>query len=150
QARSSLRRSPHRPAGAARMRRGYWGPTSQRNVMAQRFDGRVAVVTGAGTGIGFEIGRRFVAEGGAVVLNDVDRERVASALTRIQGGGGERCVGVTGDAGEIDFTRELVDRAVRAFGRVDAVVANAGLTLWCDFFECESAEFERIMDLNLR
>ncbi len=109
----------------------------------------IAVVTGAGAGIGLEIARRLALGGGASVLNDIDRERVEAAVAGIREEGG-RCTGVAGDAADVDFARSLVDRAVAEYGRVDAIVANAGLTLWCDFFDCGPEEFERVVGLNLR
>ena len=53
------------------------------------------------------------------------------------------------DAGDTSFVRDMVDTAVRAFGRLDIVVANAGLTLFGDFFDYEPAAFAQVMRLNL-
>jgi glucose 1-dehydrogenase len=60
-----------------------------------------------------------------------------------------RCIAVAGDAGDIAFVREMVDTAVRTFGRLDIVVANAGLTFFGDFFDYEPAAFAQVMQLNL-
>lgn len=112
-------------------------------------NGRVAVVTGAGEGIGLEIARQIAARGGAVVLNDVDAPKAERAAGDIARTGG-RCIAAPGDAAEVPLARALVDLALAEFGRVDAVVANAGLTHRCDFLEYEPADFERVVGLNLR
>ena len=60
-----------------------------------------------------------------------------------------RCIALAGDAGDTAFVREMVDTAVRTFGRLDIVVANAGLTFFGDFFDYEPAAFAQVMQLNL-
>jgi glucose 1-dehydrogenase len=110
---------------------------------------RAAVVTGAGEGIGLRIALRLASEGAAVVVNDVDAERADAAARMIREAGG-RSLAVPGDAGDVQLARRLVERAVAEFGRVDAVVANAGITHWCDFFDCDPASFDRVVGVNLR
>jgi glucose 1-dehydrogenase len=60
-----------------------------------------------------------------------------------------RCIALAGDAGDTSFIRDMVDTAVRTFGRLDIVVANAGLTYFGDFFDYEPAAFAKVMQLNL-
>ena len=109
----------------------------------------VAVVTGAGEGIGYEIARRLALRGGSVVLNDLDAEKAERAAATLRAEGG-RCTAAPGDAADIPFVRAMVDFAVAEHGRVDAVVANAGITHWRDFFDYEPPEFERVLALNLQ
>ena len=80
-----------------------------------RFDGRVALVTGAGEGIGQEIARQLAREGAQVLLNDVDGERASAAAACIQAEGGD-CLSFAGDAGDVDVIRAMVARAVEAWG----------------------------------
>jgi 3-oxoacyl-[acyl-carrier protein] reductase len=108
---------------------------------------KTAIVTGAGQGIGFEIVRQLLNLGARVLLNDSDKDLAQNAGHLLDAGG--RCHVLAGDAGDIDFIRGMVDSAVRLFGRIDMVVANAGLTLFGDFFDYPPESFERVMRLNL-
>ncbi|HEX9203717.1 MAG TPA: SDR family oxidoreductase [Vicinamibacteria bacterium] len=113
------------------------------------FAGRVAVVTGAGTGIGQEIARRLALQGARVLLNDVDLGRAEEAAGKIAAEGGV-CRPAGGDGADVAVVRGLVEQAVQAFGRLDLAVANAGLTLYGDFFAYEPDAFDRLVAVNLR
>ena len=113
-----------------------------------QFSGKVAIVTGAGEGIGLAIARRLATEGASVVLNDVDEKKTSLAAAQIVADGGH-AIGVSGDVGELDLVRGLVDKAVAHFGRIDLTVANAGITLWNNFLDYEPADFQRILNVNL-
>jgi NAD(P)-dependent dehydrogenase (short-subunit alcohol dehydrogenase family) len=106
---------------------------------------KVAIVTGAGQGIGFAICQQLIARGASVVLNDSDPELATRAASTL----GLNCLPFPGDAAEIPFIRHMVDTAIRTFGRLDIVVANAGLTLFGDFFTYPPESFSRVMQLNL-
>jgi glucose 1-dehydrogenase len=114
-----------------------------------RFHGKTAIITGAGCGIGLEIARQFCAEGGEVLLNDIDQQLAdeASALLNRQSAGA--CHTLAGDAGDTYFTQELVQAAVDHFGKLDIVIANAGITLFGDFFSYTPEAFSRVMQVNL-
>jgi glucose 1-dehydrogenase len=116
--------------------------------MTSRFESQVGVVTGAGEGIGHEIARRLALGGAAVVLNDIDDAKAERAAAEIRDQGG-RCVAAPGDVASVPFVRSLVDFAVAEFGGIHHVVANAGITHWCGFFDYEPRDFERVTAVNL-
>lgn len=114
----------------------------------QMFAGKVAVVTGAGQGIGFEICRQLCLQGAAVVLNDVD-EMLADAAADILKKEGGKCVDFAGDAGDVTFIQQMVNKAVNVFGKLDIIICNAGITLFADFFDYTEDAFTKVMRLNL-
>ena len=117
--------------------------------MSGRFASRAAVVTGAGQGIGREIARQLALEGARVLLNDRD-EDLAREAARAIGAEGGVVIAAGGDVSEVEATRGLVERAVVAFGRLDLAVANAGITLHCDFLDYRPEDFDRLLAVNLR
>ncbi len=109
---------------------------------------KVAIVTGAGQGIGLEICKKLIGAGAKVILNDMDAvlaEKAASTLNEKE----ECCVVVPGDAGDLSVIRQLVQTAVARFGRLDIVVANAGITLFGNFFTYTPEAFAKVMQVNI-
>jgi glucose 1-dehydrogenase len=110
--------------------------------------GYTAIVTGAGQGIGFEIASQLTGCGAGVLLNDLDETLTSQAVNKIKQQGGH-CAGLCGDAGDTYFINEMVNTAVAKFGKLDIAVANAGITLFNDFFDYTPQAFNKVMQLNL-
>ncbi|PSR54591.1 short-chain dehydrogenase [Adhaeribacter arboris] len=111
---------------------------------------QVAIVTGAGQGIGFAICRELARQGVAVVLNDADAALTEQATRQLNTEFKDCCLGVPGNAADVFFIRELIQKAVDHFGRVTIAIANAGITLFGDFLTYTPEALQRVMDLNLR
>ena len=112
------------------------------------YTGQVAIVTGAGQGIGFEIARQLSLQGASVVLNDRDEALVASAAESIRKEGGS-CISLAGDAADETVIQSLVQGAVDNYGALTIAVANAGITLFGDFFDYPAADLRRVLEVNL-
>ena len=114
-----------------------------------KFTGKVAIVTGAGQGIGLEVCRQLVLEGAQVILNDVDAALAEQAAADIKRQLGREVIPLAGDSGDVAFIPRLVETAVSRFGSLDIVLANAGITLFGDFFTYTPEAFARVMQVNL-
>jgi NAD(P)-dependent dehydrogenase (short-subunit alcohol dehydrogenase family) len=110
-----------------------------------RFEGRVAVVSGAAEGIGLAVARALVREGGSVVLLDVDEHGLRAAVREL----GAAAASVTGDAADSRAVDEAIDRALATYGRLDYVHANAGIGVDKRAVELELHEWQRVLDVNL-
>lgn len=112
--------------------------------------GKVALVTGAGSGIGKATAMKLALDGAAVVAMSRTREEVEATAADIQAAGGQAIAlvaDVTDDAG----MKTLVDEAVRTFGHLDIVVANAGINgVWAPIESLTSEEWDQTIAVNLR
>jgi 3-oxoacyl-[acyl-carrier protein] reductase len=107
-------------------------------------DQRVAVVTGAGQGIGLEIARSLTGHGARVVVADIDADLVGKAAAEI-GGIGLKC-----DVTSEEQVGNLVAEAVRNFGRLDVFVNNAGITRDASLKKMTVADFDAVISVHLR
>lgn len=112
------------------------------------FTGQVAIVTGAGQGIGYELAKRLALAGAAVVVNDLDSGLARKAADEIVKLGG-KSLAFPADASDVEMISRMVETTVSTFGSVTLAVANAGLSLYGNFFRYSPQDFDRVMRLNL-
>ena len=111
--------------------------------------GKVAVVTGAGQGIGLQAARALAAAGAAVVVNDVEAGLAEAAVAGIEREGG-RAVTAVAAIGTAQAAELCVERALSAFGRLDAMCANAGILRDRVLWNTEDADFDAVIATHLR
>jgi len=115
--------------------------------MAQ-LDGRVAIVTGSGRGIGREIALRLARDGASVVINDLDEAPAKEAVAEVQRLGG-RATACIGDVTEKDFGERIVKTALESFGGCHIVVNNAGYTWDSVIQKMSDEQWYAILDVHL-
>lgn len=115
-----------------------------------RFKDKVALVTGAGQGIGRGIALRFAQEGARVVVADLrDDADSQQTLKLVREAGGDGCV-LAADIGQVHAVRGLVAEAVRRMGCIDVLVNNAGVEHRAAFQDVTEADYDRVLDINLK
>jgi NAD(P)-dependent dehydrogenase (short-subunit alcohol dehydrogenase family) len=112
-------------------------------------DGKVAIVTGAGRGLGLAYARALADVGAAVVVNDTDAATARAAARHIVEAGG-RAVAQPGAVGDTEVAQALVDRAVTDFGRLDILVTNAGILRDTVLWKMSDEDFDAVVRVHLR
>ena len=114
------------------------------------FENKVALVTGAASGMGLATARAFAEAGAAVVLADLDKDAVQAAAEELTSAG-HRAIGVACDVADENQAAAMVQHAVTTFGRLDMAFNNAGIQVPPSDAADESAEdFDRVNAVNLR
>ena len=114
-----------------------------------KLDGRVAIVTGAGRGIGYGCAKRFAMEGAKIVLAELDEKLGHAAEASLRAEGADvrfvRC-----DVGDQADVAKMIGGTIEAFGRIDICLNNAGISRREHFFDVTEADFDAIMRINLK
>jgi len=114
-----------------------------------RLDGKIAVITGAGRGIGRATAVRFAEEGAAVVVNDVDADPVNETADEVRAAGGSALVS-TENTVHMAAAEAMVAAGAEAFGKIDIVVNNAGITRDKTFHNMDDDLWDFVVDVNLK
>ncbi|WP_425481073.1 3-oxoacyl-[acyl-carrier-protein] reductase [Dehalogenimonas formicexedens] len=114
----------------------------------KRLEGKVALITGAGRGIGAAIARRFAAEGASVVLNSLSDSAARIAEEIIASGG--KASFVHGDVSKAEDVARVIEAATTHFGRLDILVNNAGITRDNLLMRMTEEDWDAVIDTNLK
>ena len=112
-------------------------------------EGSIALVTGAGRGIGRAIALRYARDGATVVITDVDGASAEAVAAEIQSGGGT-AVSMRSDVSDPEQSAAAVDFAIDRFGRLDVLVNNAGVVRVQPFLEVQPADWDFVHSVNAR
>src|SRR5262245_8675549 len=107
-------------------------------------EGKVAVITGAARGIGYQIAQSYASRGATVVVSDIDESAAVAAADALPGASGLRC-----DVRDEQNVAELFDRALNAHGKVDIAVANAGIATVSPLMDMSFDTWRTMMSINL-
>ena len=112
--------------------------------MTDLLKNKVAIVTGAGAGIGAAISRAFADEGARVVVSDIDAAAAEEVAASIDG-----AIAITADVADESQVENLVARTVSTFGQLNIVVPNAGIATTTPLTETSFADWRKVMSVNL-
>jgi NAD(P)-dependent dehydrogenase (short-subunit alcohol dehydrogenase family) len=113
--------------------------------MAGRLEGKIAIITGAGSGVGEATARRFAEEGARVACADINRDAANAVAAKI----GKSAVAIAVDVTKPDQVQAMVEATVKAFGTVDVLYANAGIGGSGSAMDIEFEEWNRMIAINL-
>ncbi len=110
---------------------------------------KVAVVTGAGQGLGAAIAERLIDEGCRVLLADIQEKQVSETVAKLNAAQGNCALGATCDVTVEDDVQALVDLAIKQWEKIDVFVANAGILISGPLVDFDVARWRKVIDVNL-
>jgi NAD(P)-dependent dehydrogenase (short-subunit alcohol dehydrogenase family) len=113
-----------------------------------RLEGKVAIITGGGTGIGKQTALRFGKEGAKVVVTDINEASVQQTVIEIKEQGGE-ALAIRHDVGSEDNWIQVVNDTVKVFGKIDVLFNNAGIYVIKPLFDTTVEDWNRLMNINV-
>jgi glucose 1-dehydrogenase len=118
--------------------------------MSERLAGKVAAITGASQGIGLAIAQRFAEEGADIAFcyrsNQAGAEEVLARIRQM----GRKCAAFRYDVGLVRDGQNFIADSIAQFGKIDVLVNNAGLERRADFWEVSEADFDAVLNVNLK
>jgi glucose 1-dehydrogenase len=112
--------------------------------------GKVAIVTGGNSGIGKSIVLALAEQGANIVIDYVCDEQATEDLEQQVIALGNQAIGVEADVSKVDDLQRLIDSAVKAFGRIDIMVNNAGVETRTSILDTTEAQYDKVLDINLK
>jgi len=114
----------------------------------RKLEGKVAIISGSGRGIGRALALKLASEGAGVVVNDLDEDPARETIAAIERNGG-RAVACVGNVSATDFGDRIVNTAMEAFGGLDIIVNNAGYTRDAVIQKQTDEQFQAMLDVHL-
>ncbi len=118
--------------------------------MSKRFEGKVALITGAARGIGFATAEKLAEEGARIALCDLDAPAAAEAAARVAASHGTTCIGIGCDVADEAGVEAMTTRVIEELGGLDILVNNAGVTRDNLLFKMSAADWDTVMNVHLR
>jgi 3-oxoacyl-[acyl-carrier protein] reductase len=115
-----------------------------------RYDGRVALITGAAQGIGFGCATRFAEEGASVAVVDLDEAAAAAAAAKLPLQGDAKAIGIGADVSSTEAAEAAVARVVEELGGIHVLVNNAGITRDNLLFKMSDSDWDSVIGVHLR
>jgi NAD(P)-dependent dehydrogenase (short-subunit alcohol dehydrogenase family) len=106
---------------------------------------RRVLITGAASGLGWQLARACHARGDALLLTDIDAPGLAARVTEL---GAQRVLGIAGDIADVQLHQRLLDASVKRFGRLDLLLNNAGITHRSPTMRTDPAVFRKVMAVD--
>jgi 3-oxoacyl-[acyl-carrier protein] reductase len=115
-----------------------------------RFEGKVAIITGAGRGIGKAIAERLASEGADVVICDIDKEAAEKTAEEIKSKYPVKAIAIYADVANEEDVNSMVEETIKNFGRVDFLINNAGITKDSLLLRMSEEEWDKVIAVDLK